>query len=226
MRVVTQVAFDERDIFCYSSGASDMIDLQFFGSVDEAIADCERVVGTSRRLRDPDAPPEWPAAGLAQRLEGDARTALLFGAERTGLLKEELDRCSAVVHVPTTDVFPSMNLAHAVACIGYELVRPVADEVGPQVSEDAPRLEAARRESFYGFVRDALESISYPPGRSSAAFVRRLRKVLHRANLNQQELSMLGGVFSEMLRLGRLAGVVSEATDDGATSKEEAPPEQ
>ncbi len=207
LRVVTESNFDERDVFCYSSGGSDFIELEYHPTLDAAISDCQRVIGTSRRLRDPDAPPEWPSAGLGQRLKGDARTALLFGAERTGLLKEELDRCSAVVHVPTTETFPSMNLAHAVACLGYELARPDSSQAASFVTEESPILEASRRESFYAFVADTLDELGYPPGRSADSFVRRLRKILHRANLNQQELSMFGGIFSELRRVGRLAGL-------------------
>ncbi len=210
LRVVGTGPFDEEDIFAYSSGAVAHADLTYFDSLDEAIADCELVVGTSRRTRDPDAPPQWPAAGVAKRLSDARRVGLLFGTERTGLTKTEMDRCSAVIWVPTTAQFPSMNLAHAVACLGYELARPEADSVGPAVAEAAaPRLEGAKREAFFAHVQRMVGSVGYPPGRSPDAFVRRLRKILHRANPNQQELSLLGGVFSELGRLGRLAGVSS-----------------
>ena len=52
--------------------------------------------------------------------------------------------------------------------------------------------------------------MNYPPGRSTNAFVRRLRKILHRANPNQKELSLIGGVFSDWRRLGRSLGVYQE----------------
>lgn len=205
IRIATRIPFDERDLLCYSSGATEFANLEFFPTVEDAIADCPRVIGTSRRLRDPDAPPEWPSAGLAQRLVEPTRTALLFGCERTGLTRSELALCSAVVHMPTTEEFPSMNLAHAVACMGYELARPDASMVGPSNIELAPRLSAAARDAFYDRISGICSSLSYPPGRSTDAFIRRLRKILHRANLNQSELSMLGGLFREMERLGKLA---------------------
>jgi tRNA (cytidine32/uridine32-2'-O)-methyltransferase len=214
IRIVTQTGFDDRDLLCYSSGSIEYANVSFYGSVEEATADCPRVIGTSRRLHDPDAPPEWPAAGLAKRLASPARTAVLFGAERTGLIKSELDLCSAVVHIPTSETYPSMNLAHAVACIGYELARPEdVSQVGPTHIEEAPRLPAAARDAFYGQISHILTDLSYPPGRSAPAFVRRLRKILHRANLNQQEMSMLGGVFSELHRLGRAAGAAGAVSE-------------
>ena len=90
----------------------------------------------------------------------------IFGAERT-TLKSEPDRCSAVVHIPTSETYPSMNLAHAVACIGYELARPDPSLVGLTTIESAPRLSAAARDAFYDQVLNVLSDLNYPPGRSA-----------------------------------------------------------
>lgn len=220
LRVVSAEPFHAEDIHAYSAGAVTRVTLRHFTHVDEAIGDCDRVIGTSRRSRDPDAPPQWPVAGLAARLDTPGSTALMFGTERTGLTKAELDRCQAVVHIHTSDIYPSMNLAHAVACVGYELARPTPGESGPPIITERPRMNAAAREAFFGFVQSSLESLGYPPGRSAAAFTRRLRKILARANPDQQELSLFGGVFSELLRLGQLAGV---AEPNRAPDAEEPP---
>ncbi len=212
---VVGTAVSAEDVHAYSAGSVERITLRVFETLDEAIADCKRVVGTSRRSRDPDAPPQWPVAGVAERLRGGGRTALLFGTERTGLTTEELDRCSAMMHIHTSEVYPSMNLAHAVACVGYELARPTPGESGPPVVAVEPRTSAGTREAFFGKVQGVIEALGYPPGRSADAFTRRVRRILERANPDQQELSLFGGVFSEMLRLGRLAGVVKSPDDDG-----------
>ena len=104
-----------------------------------------------------------------------------------------------------------MNLAHAVACIGYELARPDPLTVGPQVAQETPpRLSEAARTSFFRRIEEICEGMNYPPGRSTNAFVRRLRKILHRANPNQKELSLIGGVFSDWRRIGRSMGIYEE----------------
>ena len=150
IRVVTEQTFDDRDLLCYSSSAIEHAHLTFYPDVASAIADCDRVVGTSRRLRDADAPPEWPSAGLARRILGDGMTAVMFGCERTGLTRSELALCSAVVHMPTSEHYQILWLAHAVACIGYELARPDPLTVGPQVAQETPpRLSEAARTSFF-----------------------------------------------------------------------------
>ena len=113
-----------------------------------------------------------------------------------------------------------MNLAHAVACIGYELARPDPITVGPNRVEEPPRLSTEAREAFLRGILNTLVDLDYPPGRSPEAFVRRFRKILHRANVNQQEISMIGGVFSELHRLGRLAGAIKETQPEASAALE------
>ncbi len=201
LRVVTDTPFDPEDLFFFSSGSVDVAEYREFPTLDAAIADRSRVIGTSRRRRDDDGPPVWPAAGLRDRI-GSQPTAILFGTERTGLTTEELDRCEAAVEVPTTERYPSMNLAHAVAVIGYELARPEAARVGPSPEPVGERVPAAAREALFAKIEAVAEGLSYPPGRSPQAFVRRLRRILDRANPDHEELSLIAGIFSEMGRLG------------------------
>lgn len=202
LRVVTTQPFDTREVGAFSAGAVEHVVYLEFATLEAATADCHRVVGTSRRRRDADGPPVWPAAGLRKRLTGEAPTAIIFGTERTGLTTAELDRCEAVVEVPTTELYPSMNLAHAVACIGYELARPEAVAVGP-APEAPPKMPAAARDAVFAHIHSVVEELGYPPGRNADAFTRRLRRILHRANLNAEELGLITGVFTELRRLGR-----------------------
>ncbi len=204
LRMVRAEPPDPEDLFHFSAGGALAVPVARFATLDEAIADCRLVLGTSRRPRTPNAPQVWPAAGLRARLPADTRVALLFGTERTGLTREELDRCDAVVAVPTEDRMPSLNLSHAVACLGYELGRPERAESGPVAAVERPRATAAAREAFFARVGEIVAELGYPPGRTPEVFVRKLRRVLERANLSQPELGVLAGVFVEMQRLGRL----------------------
>jgi TrmH family RNA methyltransferase len=105
-----------------------------FGSVAEAVADCTLVVGTTavgERFLEHSvrALPEAGAEVLGH-LAGagtDARVALLFGSEKTGLSNEELSHCGWLLTIPMEEYeevrHPSMNLGQAVAVCLYELVR-------------------------------------------------------------------------------------------------------
>ncbi|MCA9545475.1 MAG: hypothetical protein KC613_13820 [Myxococcales bacterium] len=208
LHVVTFDDHDPEDLFHFSAGASDVIELSFHRDLDEALAPFAQVIGTSRRLRDELAAPCWPAAGLIERLSTEGPVAILFGNERTGLSVRELDRCSATVYIPTHERKPSLNLGHAVACIGYELARPrdPAAAGPPATAPESLRAPRKALEGFYGHVEAVSDELSYPPGRNPELFTRRIRRLLDRANPTAQELGMLAGIFSELRRLGRLAG--------------------
>lgn len=62
---------------------------------------------------------------LNERLQTlpEGKTALVFGNEKTGLSNEDIERCDAVLNIPTVAKQPSINLAQAVILTCYELSR-------------------------------------------------------------------------------------------------------
>src|SRR5881296_2361943 len=110
------------------------------GRLEDALADCVHVVGFTARGRTAKRNLQRPreAAGeiLGQAEAGP--TALLFGREDKGLPNEALDLCHRVVTIPTSPAYPSLNLAHAVVLMLYELA--LAQGVGDR------RFKATRRE--------------------------------------------------------------------------------
>lgn len=104
-------------------GAMDIINsARLCGSVAEAAEGCSLLLGTSslHRIR-----PERDVVALAQApaliAAAGGTAAVLFGTEKTGLTREDLSLCSAVVNIPTAAGQPSMNLGQAVAVAAYEL---------------------------------------------------------------------------------------------------------
>lgn len=120
-------------------------------TLDEAVADCAWVVGTSarkvrgkRRLL-----PEEVGREAAARAPG--LTAIVFGEERSGLTGEELDRCHDLSAAPTGQAQPSLNLAQAVLLYAYEArraagVAPRGKEGALATDADLARLEEVLRE--------------------------------------------------------------------------------
>ncbi|BDG08743.1 RNA methyltransferase [Anaeromyxobacter paludicola] len=91
-------------------------------TLDEAVADCAWVVGTSsrkvrgkRRLL-----PEEVAREAAERAPAGL-TAIVFGDERSGLTNEEIDRCHDLSAIPSLGEQPSLNLAQAALVYCYEV---------------------------------------------------------------------------------------------------------
>ncbi len=69
-------------------------------------------------MRRPEDIRDW-LAGLG---EWDGRLGLVFGREDFGLSKEEVNLCDQTITVPTAD-YSSLNLAHAVTLVCYELFK-------------------------------------------------------------------------------------------------------
>ena len=117
---------------------------KIYSAIPEAAQDCAVLFGTSslHRLKsERDVVLLSDAAGLIARSGGKA--GILFGSEKTGLTKEELSFCSAVINIPTRERQPSMNLGQAVAVVAYELSaraggRPLA---GRKSAPEAPPRE-------------------------------------------------------------------------------------
>jgi len=156
-------------------------------TLEEAVADCAWVVGTSsRRVRGKRRlSPQAVARDALARAPG--RTAIVFGDERSGLTNDEIDRCHDLSAIPTAEGQPSMNLAHAVVVYGWELRRAALEAVPaartPRMPEGATEAELAPIEEAF---RSALRDAGFLAG-PERHVVRDLLAGLRRARLTKRE---------------------------------------
>jgi tRNA/rRNA methyltransferase len=168
--------------------AEDLLDRpRVVATLDEAVADCAWVVGTSsRRVRGKRrlSPADVAREALARAPGG--RTAIVFGDERSGLTAAEVDRCHDLSAIPAADEQPSLNLAQAVAVYAWEL-REAALAARPPpprradagaTDEDLTRIEHA--------LREALRRAGFLAGPERHA-VRDLHATIRRARLSTRE---------------------------------------
>lgn len=157
-------------------GAMEIIEkTRLYADIPSAAADCSVLFGTSslHRLKpDRDVRPLSEAAALAAAAGGKA--GILFGGEKTGLTKEDLSHCAAILNIPTRPAQPSMNLGQAVAVAAYELsgarLKPP-----PAGRLAAPPLPQAELERFADAILARLvkEGGRYWAGEAQARAVRR-----------------------------------------------------
>ncbi|MCQ2604663.1 MAG: TrmJ/YjtD family RNA methyltransferase [Spirochaetia bacterium] len=91
----------------------------------DAISDTVLSLGTSRRVGKKRKYRTFLPEEMCDRIMEikDGTVAIVFGNEEHGLTDEELSECSAVVSIPTSDEFPSLNLSHAVQIMCYHIFR-------------------------------------------------------------------------------------------------------
>lgn len=192
-----------------ASGADRILDAAtLHATVDDAIADCHRVLATCPRPRHV-VMPVMTARGAATELRainaGGQRCALLFGPERAGLEAEDLARADTLVRYPLNPEFSSLNLAQAVMVMAYEWW--VAADATPPLVLQTHKTHVATRESlenFMGHLVDELDACGFlrnAPKRPG--MIRNLRHWFTRGEVTEQELRTLHGVVAELSR-GRM----------------------
>ncbi|MGI0487851.1 TrmJ/YjtD family RNA methyltransferase [Pantanalinema rosaneae CENA516] len=93
-------------------------------TLPEALKGCQRAIATTGLLRPLATPLEAPRTALPWLLSDEIQSdsaALIFGREDRGLTNEELNYAHRLIYIPSSPVYPSLNLAQAVAICCYEL---------------------------------------------------------------------------------------------------------
>ncbi len=174
-------------------------------TLEEAVHDCQLVIGSSARNRRID----WPALDpveCAQRLLTQAPqgpAALVFGQERTGLTNDELDRCQYVVTIPTGPDYSSLNLAAAVQILTYEIFRANPDRADVSAENGAPLATAGELQRLYEHLEQVLIEISFLDPAKPRLLMRRLLRLFGRARLDRNELNILRGILTAVQHHGK-----------------------
>jgi tRNA/rRNA methyltransferase len=180
---------------------------QLYPNLAAALSDCQRVVATSGRMETESLPLSDPAPALSwlwEGAQGPAAAALVFGREDRGLSNGELLQAGRVVRLDTSEAYASLNLSHAVAICLHELqtCRAQADSrpvMVPALSESASEL--CNRGDLEAALTDAealLLEVGFLYPHTAEARMAKLRALLQRAQVQQQEVALLRGMVRQL----------------------------
>ena len=194
-----------------ASGADIVLEkARVFGSVAEAVADCAHVYATTVRKRGLVVPVVTPEEA-AREIRGLAEpSAILFGAERSGLETEEVAIAGKILTVPINPEFRSLNLAQAVILVAYEWSKHQALMIPTEGEPAEPRASQGQLEGLIGQLDEALEAVGYfyPPDRTPTT-KNTIRTILTKAGWSSREVQALRGMIRSIThprRRGRGAG--------------------
>ena len=179
-----------------ASGADVVLEgARVFDSVAEAVADCRFVYATTVRKRGLVVPVVSPEEAAAEIHAQEGCSAILFGAERSGLETEEVALAGKIVTVPVNPTFRSLNLAQAVILIAYEWSKHVTLAVPTSGDEPEPRAPQEHLEGLVQQLYDALEKVDYfhPPDRTPTT-KNTIRTILTKAGWSTREIQALRGI--------------------------------
>jgi tRNA/rRNA methyltransferase len=182
-----------------ASGADIVLEqAQVFDTLAEAVADCPHVFATTVRRRGVTKPVVTPEQAAAAIRSEAARSAILFGPERSGLETDDVAVARQIITVPINPEFGSLNLAQAVILVAYEWSKG-ENLASPSVTEIAPPAPQSELDGMIGQINALLEEANfyYPPDRAPVTR-RTLRTLLTKPGWNSQEVRTLRGVFSAL----------------------------
>jgi tRNA (cytidine32/uridine32-2'-O)-methyltransferase len=217
LALVAPRTFPSDEATARASGAADLLErASVHATLEEAIADCAFVVGTSARSRGvewPCANPRDAAAQVWDALDAGNRVAVVFGREQSGLTNDALARCMLHVQIPTDAAFSSLNLAMSVQVLCYELrmagliragllgagtAQPIG-EPAAQAAAGRPRLATSEELEYF---HEHLERVLVDAGFINESHPRqlklKLRRIFQRARLDKNEIDILRGVLTSL----------------------------
>ena len=183
-----------------ASGADVVLErAQVYDSVQEAIADCSAVYASTVRRRDLVMPVIGPEEMADAIVASPARSAILFGPERSGLETEDVALANAIVTVPINPEFGSLNLAQAVILLAYEWSRRSQLAVPPakELETPAPHGELA------GLIQQLDEALVekgyfHPPSRTQATR-NTIRTIFTKTGWSSREVKAVRGILRALV---------------------------
>ena len=171
----------------------------------DAVADCSFVFATTARQRGltkPVVTPERAMDMARDRITAGEKVAVLFGPERAGLENDDIALANAIISVPVSPDFPSLNLAQCVLLTGYEWRRQSV-EIPAESMEMAGTgwASAIEIDTLATHYEDRLDQAGFFfPETKADSMKRNLRNLWSRMPLTQADVRMMHGILRQMVR--------------------------
>jgi tRNA (cytidine32/uridine32-2'-O)-methyltransferase len=203
-----------------AAGAMDVLDAAtVVVDLASALKNCHFVVGTSTRMRSI----PWPVitakdlGRVVDEQSPDAKIAILFGREDSGLSNEELRNCNVHMQIPSSEVYGSLNLAMAVQVVCYEIFQHHLQDRGAALdlsSNDSARqgevtlapagairiwdkapASAEQFDALMAHWEQALIASGFIKAENPGHTVTRLRRMFMRHQLDETEVQIMRGAL-------------------------------
>ena len=188
---------DARKLACNAKEQFEAI--RKFDTLAAAVAGCTVVAGTSARTgfyRDTAySPKEFAPIGLESAK--DHKIALVFGREDKGLFNEELALCTHIIQIPSSELYTSLNLSHAVYVCCYEMY--AAAGIFKPSEEAAEEASSDLRERMFGIWREMMVETEFVHDQKLDHMMMGLRRIFNRGKLTVPDCKILMGLAKQSI---------------------------
>lgn len=140
-----------------------------------------------------------------------AQIAIVLGTERTGLENNDINQCQYVCYIPANPEYSSLNVAQALQLAAWEMRHALLEQFdlhqdlrtpGKQIESDLPATQE-QLQAFLHHWEQSLIAIDFLDPSHPKKLLLRMQQMFTRNQLSQNEVAMLRGVCTAILKTSR-----------------------
>lgn len=194
--------FPDPEATSRAAGAKDLLEqARVVETLEEAIAECHLVIGTSARERTFDLPLLDIETAASQMIDESqtGEIAILFGRETTGMTNQEMLACNRHLYIDANPEYPVLNISQAVQLVSYELYRHArrAQATPPGAgNKAAPHASQSEMALFYEHLETVLRKTSFIIPQHEGRVLDKLKRYFNRSRPERGEMGILRGILN------------------------------
>jgi tRNA/rRNA methyltransferase len=118
---------------------------------------------------------------------------LVFGREANGLTNDEIMSCDLICSIPSSDVFPSINLSHSVMIVLYEIF-----SYKNMKDDDRKNFDLNEFNSMIEMIYSTLYDIDFFKNNEEDILKSYIRKILLRTKLEDFDIKLIRNIFKSI----------------------------
>jgi len=201
-----------------ASGAVDVLEnAQIHDTLADALSGSTLAFALTARPRDlgPSVCDIRQAADATQKhlqANATARVAIVLGTERSGLTNEDIALCQRICHIPANPEYSSLNVAQALQLAAWEMRYALASSQGVALLPSTEKntvpsgLTPASNQKIQALLdhwEEAMIAVEFLNPVHPKKLMPRTRHLFTRSGLTNDEVDMLRGVCTAMIRTAR-----------------------
>ena len=173
--------------------------VKFYDSLENAVSRCTVVAGTSARTgfyRDSSMTID-KFAQIGLESAENHKIAIVFGREDKGLSNEELSLCSHIIQIPSSEIYPSLNLSQAVYVCCYELFKQ--SKIFIPSSEKCDEASSELKERMFKIWEKMLIDTNFTHKEKLNHMMLGIRRIFNRGKLTTTDTKILMGIAKQAI---------------------------
>lgn len=186
--------------FALASNARDVVEnAKIVDTLDKALDGTTLSYAMTSRRREFNhhlSTPKESVIEIINSANNNENIAIVFGSERSGLTIEQLEKCNRLITIPGNPEYFSLNLAQAVQIMAYEIYCQFNGSIQYLKTEQIQKSSYEDNQGILKHIDQVLTKYNYYKSKNPEITIRRIQNILHKANLNREEVDLIRGLLS------------------------------